>query len=440
MGTFVKLIYERMYALRGELYWVVTGQAIALVGGFTSIKILTNIMSPEGYGKLALGLAIAGMMNTLIFGPIGQVVMRFYAICDEKEGLNIYFGLLKKIHSFVILALIVFSIMVAGIIYYKIGSEWAFLIITASFFGIISGVNNTYITLQGAVRQRKIAALHQGMDVWLRTAFAVAFIFIFRNTAYVTLLGFFLGTLIVTVSQIRFSLQNEKIRLNWNIYGHDEDDKRKIFLQFISYGGQFFALAAFAAVSMYADRWILQGMNSTYEVGIYAAAFQIANAPIALLTGVIYQFILPIIFQRAGTMATKEQIESSSRLLKITIIGSSIMLLLIVVFTYFWSALIMRVLTTPAFAQYNNMLWIMALGLSFFHVAQIIFIKAQTYNKPKIILTAWIYRTASFLILGIVLASKHGVYGMATAFCLGAGIFLVAVAVATNKLELATAS
>ena len=93
-----KSIYVRVFQLRHELAWVVTGQLLAFLGGFAGIKILTNVLGPEGYGQLALGLTIAGLLNMFVYGPIGQVVLRFFSVYRERGELSIYFTILKNAH------------------------------------------------------------------------------------------------------------------------------------------------------------------------------------------------------------------------------------------------------------------------------------------------------------------------------------------------------
>jgi len=57
----------------------------------------------------------------------------------------------------------------------------------------------------------------------------------------------------------------------------------------------FVGYAAFTAVTLYADRWIIQIFAGAAAVGMYAALFQIASSPVNLLFAVINQLMVPII-------------------------------------------------------------------------------------------------------------------------------------------------
>jgi O-antigen/teichoic acid export membrane protein len=70
-------LLDRFRKLRREMGWILCGQFLGFVGGFIGIKVLTNMMGPDGYGQLALGLTIAGLFNTYAYGPVANVVAGF---------------------------------------------------------------------------------------------------------------------------------------------------------------------------------------------------------------------------------------------------------------------------------------------------------------------------------------------------------------------------
>ena len=427
----LKILLNRFAQVRREMLWVVIGQILAFSGGFAGIKILTNVMRPEDYGQLALGMTIAGLMNMFVFGPISQIVIRFFSAYHERNELSLYFYLLKKAHKVSIVFLITLAIIVGAFVYILAGSEWSLLVMMASLFGVVTGVNGSYLSLQSAIRQRKVVALHQGADAWLRPVLAVSALYLFTNSGYSALLGYLLGTFIIILSQRLFALQNNDIRSHWYGKSPDKNVERNCFKEFFAYGSSFTAFAVFAAISMYSDRWILLGLFGEREVGIYAAIYQIANAPLTLLIGMVYQLMVPIIFERAGAMTFVYQVESSTQLLRLTIMISSFMMLIVVLITFYWSESLVQILTTESFAQYHQSLWVITLGLCFHNIAQILFLKGQNYKKPRIYLPAWALRSIVFIFIGFIFTKYFGIIGMAWGFCLTSFLFLVAV-YATN--------
>lgn len=429
-------LFDRMLQARQEMTWVLTGQLLALAGGFVSIKVLTNLMGPEGYGQLALGLTIAGVLNMYVYGPVANVVARFFAAYREKRELEVYFSVLKKFHKTLGVAITILAVVAGAIADIRLGREWAFIIMLSLLFGVVGGVNASSLFLLNAIRERKVVALHQGADAWLRIGLSVTFLCLFRNTAYFALLGYLMGTFLVTVSQNVFASKNEELRRNWrkvSVNGKLEKDTSR---EFFGYAAPFLLFAGFAAISMYADRWILQGLFGERDVGIYSAIYSIANAPVTLLFTMTNQLMVPIIFERAGTMTTVEQAESTASLLRITVILATLAVLFISFVTYLFSEPIVRIFTSRAFASQHAILWVFVLGLSIFNIGQLLSIKGLYFNRPKIYLWPKGLQAGSFLLSAYFFAKQLGIMGVALALCVSSMIFLVTVLLANNRIKL----
>lgn len=442
MGSLYKLLKllkyrplaNRFAQVWQEIIWVIVGQILTFIGGFAGIKILTNVMGPEGYGKLALGMTIAGMMNMFVFGPIGQVILRFFSIYRERNELGSYFYLLKKAHKTSSVAMIIIAVLIGLIINQWVGREWALLLIMAMLFGIASGINGSFLSLQSAVRQRKVVALHQGIDACLRPVLAVVALYLFNNSGYSALIGYLFGMLIITTSQGIFALRNDEIRLHWHGKKLDKNKERDNISEFFSYGFSMTIFAGFAAVSMYSDRWILQSLLGEREVGIYVATYQIANAPIALLVGMINQFAVPVIFDRAGAMTSAEQAENSARLLRQAIALSSVVMFAVVIAAIIWGELIVKVLTTSAFAEYYKILWVVTLGIALFNIGQMLSLKGFYYNRTNVYLLPKAIQAVSFVISAFFLTKLYGVLGMALTLAFSSLLYLLAVYLVNTKI------
>lgn len=428
---------DRIIRKRAELAWVMFGQALTFLGGFVSIKILTSSLGPRGYGELALGLTIAGFLNMFVYGPIGQVVLRFFSVYQERKTLTTYFYLLKKIHLVSVLVLLFVTALSGVLVYLQIGREWALLVIVASLFGIVSGVNGSLSSLQSAIRQRKIVALHQGVDAWLRPALAFLAIYLFRNSGYFALLGFLIGTLVITFSQYWYTLKNKNIRTHWAGDVQSQAIQKKARREFMAYVSPFFLFSGFAAISMYADRWILQGLFGESKVGIYVALYQIGNAPIAFLFGLISQFMVPIIFERAGDMTNTVQAEGSSRLLYQVVFLSTILVLPIVVVSYYFGEPLVRILANADFSRHSEVLWVMVVGVSLFNIGQLLALKGLNFNRPEIYLFPKAVQAFSFLLLAYLLAKEYDLTGVAVALSGSSLLYLLMVALVNRRLEIA---
>lgn len=427
-------LLHKTRALRGELAWIILGQLLGFIAGFAGIKALTNQMGPQGYGQLALGLTIAGVMNLFVYGPVSNVVSRYFAAYRERGDLSLYFPVLRRMHGQLALLLTLLSLMAAGLVYLRVGLLWGLIVLLSCLYGIVSGVNVSFLALQSAIRQRKLVALHQGGDAWLRIALAIALVLLWGKDGSWAMLGYLGGTLLVVVSQRHFALRNGEIARNWGGSPPPMNSIMDCRREFYGYAWPFILFAVFAAVSMYADRWILQGVNGEGAVGIYAAIYQIAASPVNIFFAMVNQLMVPIVFERAADMSTETHVRDSAALLRTTIIVSTACALLITLVAACFSESLVRLITNADFARYHHLLWLTVLGLSLFNIAQLFTIKGLNHNQPRIYLWPKVCQAISFLVLGYLLAKPFPLLGVAWGVCLSSAIYLLAVVAVNRRL------
>lgn len=178
-----------------------------VLGSFVSIKTLTSSMGAAAYGQLGLGMTIAGLLNQFIYAPLSQAAFRFYSVYRERAALPTYLHVLKRMYLVLAIFVVFFCGASMAVVHTWFGAEWAWLTVAALLFGLTSGANSFFLTLNTARRIRKLVALHEGADAWLRMAGALIGLYFFGNHGYIALTGYLAGTLVVTTSQaIFFSL------------------------------------------------------------------------------------------------------------------------------------------------------------------------------------------------------------------------------------------
>ena len=161
-------------------------------------------MGPEAYGQLGLGMTIAGFLSQFVYGPLGQAVFRFYSVYRERRTLSVYFHAVVRMHVLLAVVVVIFCSASVAAVSTWVSGEWAWLTAAALLFGLISGANGFFLAANTAMRARKIVALHEGADAWLRIACAVGGLYFFGNRGFIALMGYLLGTLLVTLSQTVF--------------------------------------------------------------------------------------------------------------------------------------------------------------------------------------------------------------------------------------------
>lgn len=421
----VRVLLTKLAGIKGEFAWVITGQAIAFVGALIGVKLLTNMMPQAAYGQLALGLSISGLINMFLFGPLGQIILRYYSVSSERGEHAAYSILLRRLHGQLVLFVILMGLAVSVIVLMTAGPDWAYLTAVAVCFGIASGLLGSVQALFSAARERKLTALSQSADVWLRLLLAVLLITVASREGYWALAGYVLGSLCVLFFQLRHI--NHMMPYIKEAKAVEPVVMNRYKQEFRQFGMPFVAFAGFAVISQYADRWLLQGLIGAEEVGIYAVLYQIASAPIALLAGVVNQLIIPVVFARAGALTHSSQIGSSRHLLKFTQMGMAVAFIVAIFVAALWGKPLVAWLTNESYAIHAGILWVLALGLAMFHLAQLMVAEGLSRNSSARYFWPKFAQGLALLFSGYALTSAYGLVGMAWAFTLSSATYYLIV-------------
>jgi O-antigen/teichoic acid export membrane protein len=404
---------------------------VAFLGGLAGIKLLTNMMMPEDYGELALGLSLAGVVNLFVFGPLGQVALRFYSACRDRSNVAGYTRVLMRLHGQAFLFLAFISMPLVLFVWTWSGSSWAWLLSLALAFGISSGVQGTLLSLLGALRDRKMGAIAQGLDTWLRLGFAVVLMVWVGSQGYWAMAGYAAGSLAIVIIQLR-ALRRHGFSDERQV-NHDAQDAG-LRAEFLAYGLPFLAFAGLASISQYADRWLLQSFWSAAEVGIYAAMFQIASAPIGFLMGVATQLIIPVVFSRSGNLEDQNRTRSSQRLLKRSVMVVGSLYLLVTLIAYVWGDTLLAWLTNTDYSLNSSSLWLIVLSQALFNLAQFMVASGLSLNRPMAYFVPKLGQAASLLLLGALLVRSGGIQGMAVALLVSSSVYFIWVAAVNYRL------
>lgn len=411
--------------LRGELPWVVAAQAISFIGGFAVVKLLATSLGTEGFGYYSLCLSLAAMISLLWYGPLDQIILRYWS--DPQEDRESLFKLALSGHWLAILVLLPISLCLWGAsVLIENASSWLGVIMLASLLAIPKGMFSSTLSFHNASRNRRALFRIQTLDILSRLAMIGAFQFVGLTAIHAIILTMLSAVLPVFCS----ASGNYRTR---SIFGNFRVSTRQLSLvnlknhtKHIRYGRSFVLIGIFAAACNYADRWIILRNLTLSDVGIYSGIAQIATAPLIAITTISTQFLSPIMFSKS----TSSKLNPSWVYIALTGIYAGITLLF-----FAFSEHIVQLLLAPEFLPYHRILPALTFGLSFFYMAQIYFINAQKNERPYIIKPAWAIRSISMICLGIILTQKIGIWGLAIAIIFSSSTFLATLIFLDKTIE-----
>jgi O-antigen/teichoic acid export membrane protein len=419
--------------MSSELGWVISGQLVALLGNFASVKFLTVALGPSAYGELALGVTVASILNMFIYGPISQSILRFLPVAIEEKSLPTYIHLIKKVNIILSAFLAMAAIIMGSAVAYVVGGNWANLATLGVLFGIANGINSAFRSFQTAVRARKSAAIFQSLDVWLRLGFALAAAALINATGSWALAGYLAGGIIICVGQFVLAKQSAQLMGHWSAIPVSRPLHAEAKQRVLAYSAPFVIWAVFSTFSLFTDRWVLQALFGEREVGIYVALSQIASLPGVLLTGIITQYAVPLMFASAGSLKQRTGIDNSLKILMSIIFVIVITTIPTVAFAYCFGQNIVDLLASSEFSGRAQLLWVLVAANLIFQIGQTAALVGQILRRPDRFLPTFMVNAGATLILSVIFGKLYGVTGVAAAALISNSMYLISVLYTANN-------
>lgn len=416
----------RSHRLVKEGAWIVLGQFMMVLGSLLSVRLLTEILSSDAYGELALGMTIATLVNQIILGPLAGGITRFYAPAAEHNDLFAFLNATKRL-VFNATGMILLTILISIISLMLFARpQWIAIVTSALIFAIFSGYSAIFSGIQTAARQRATVALHQGLEPLLRLIIAVALLTWLGATSAIAMIGYAFASLLILASQIFFFRRAIDIPPSKNTQKNWGEEIWKFSWPIGTFG-------VFTWLQLASDRWALQAFSSTSEVGNYAVLYQLGYYPISLISGMLMQFIVPILYQRAGDTTDMSRNRNATKLcwqlfwITLAITGLAF---LIALYLHTW---IFQILVAKEYSTVSYLLPWMILSGGIFAAGQTLATNLQTKLKTKEMITAKI-TTASFgLIINFIGAYHFKMTGVIISGLLFSVIFLVWMIILVNR-------
>jgi len=386
---------------------------MAMSGSFVGVRILTELMTPSEFGKLALGMTAATFVQQLAMGPLASGALRYYSPSVEKSELFCYLSAVREstawITKVIVLSFLLFSLVLTITKYFG----WLPLLISVLFFAIFNGYNSIINGIQNAARHRSIVALHRGLQSWSRVLFAAAFILVFGSESYVAMTGYAVGLTLVLISQL-FFFRKIIPSDTTSILDSVKEYRDKIW----RYSWPFIIWGFFQWARVSSDRWALATFMSESDVGLYAVLLQLGYSPMSRLTVMITQLLSPIFFQRAGAADDVLRLENIQKAIFHIVLFGIIVTSIVFFMTYLSHRYIFSFLVHEKYHSVSYLLpWVLLAG-GLFAMAQISSISLTSQMKTKVLLLPKVCTCAAGVGFNFIGAYWGGIEGVVVAWIL----------------------
>jgi len=408
---------SRFKRLAKEGSWIVAGQFAAMAGALMLVRVLTERLDPAQYGRLALGLTVAGLVNQTVLGGISAGIARLYSIADERQALRAYLEDSIRLLGYATLAVVAIGLAVmAGLV--SLGyPQWLGLAAAAMAFSLLSGFNGALTGIQNAARQRAAAAFNGGLDAWLKIFLAIAMMLWLGSNSTAVVVGYCCSSLLILLLQLFMLRQLTRSRGESSGSGREH----RFLHQVWEFSWPFSAWGIFSWVQQASDRWALAGLAQQEDVGLYAVLSQLGYAPVAMLTAMAMTFLAPILYQRSGDASDHARNANVHRLVREITFSSLAVTLMAVLVAFVAHEWLFRMLVSAEYRHVSHWLPWMVMAGGIFAAGQILALQLMSEMKSA--------RMATAKIITALLGAAFNVYGARVAGIAGVVAALVAFSV-----------
>lgn len=386
--------------------WVAVGQVFSAVAALVSIRIMTELLAPEEFGKLTLLVGIAALALGLTANPRLQALIRYYpdAMREGRVGVLRATGL-RLIWPLVALAVAVLAgawVVAAP----WLGGAWYTGLLVAMLF-VTDFLRSLELSLFNAARRQRDASLIYVADAWSRPLMAAVAVLALGPNADAALAGYIAGSALVVLAM------RAAMRLEGSFERHihpagDSPGMTDLASSIRRYALPLAPIAIFGWLSGMGDRYVIAGLLSLEDAGLYAAAYGLASRPFLMLGGVVELTMRPVL-QNAVAAGNTPLIARAKATWLLIMAASAAFGVLSFVLLSDWLG---HLLLAPQYRTATALMPWIALGYALYVVSNVFSRLCYVFDDTKAVL--WL-TVAGSMIGVLILVPAIGVGGLAGA-------------------------
>jgi O-antigen/teichoic acid export membrane protein len=284
--------------LFGDAFWALFGQLASACALLAGTRVLTELVTPDIYGQVALLNGFVGLGVALFSYPFICAGMRILPECLNKGERAALFGVVARLTARAT-ALAVALLVAGGVAYGYVSHSDMGLFMLAGVLLLVTVRRELGIQLLIGERKQRGASLWQTTDSILRPLLAISLVMWGGQKAEWVLLGYIAASV---VSNTLWSL----------VLGAKPDKNRPLIItrnfrtEVWAYALPLIPMELIFWVNGLGDRYIIGYLMTAAEVGLYAATYLIINEAFNRSAMVLLRTFQPVYFQYCSQSRIKE--------------------------------------------------------------------------------------------------------------------------------------
>ncbi|HVO47242.1 MAG TPA: lipopolysaccharide biosynthesis protein [Steroidobacteraceae bacterium] len=280
-----------------EAVGLALGTSVTALGTLVGVRVLTQFLPPSGYGALSLIMGVSVLAISLVSTPLTQAAIHFYpSVATDGSPRLILQSLLRC--TIRMAPWILAGGLLAALIYMEWGGGTLTLTALATALLAADCWRAANLSLLNAARRHLRYVAWTFLDAWGRPLAGAAAVFAVGPSvtavlaAYVIvsvtlLLAFSIGLWPATANATRTPATGAP-------YGNSADLPNPLDARMWSYALPLIPLGVIGWASNLGDRYVIAGVLSVADAGLYAAVYGLASAPFMMVGGTVELALRPI--------------------------------------------------------------------------------------------------------------------------------------------------
>jgi O-antigen/teichoic acid export membrane protein len=400
---------------QSDLLPVGISQVVAALGQIIGVRLLTEALTPDVFGEIALILGVSTLATSVLIHPSMQALLRYY---PEYAHLG-RDSPVRRTALRAILANVRFALPVSiplGILAVAVSWISVPVAVLLLFLVAVDGIQMFQTSIMNASRQHYRYGAWQIAESWGRPLLAYA------ATSWLgvhpeVVLSSFIAVTAGVYGVMRYMADSAP-------GGHQDrsGDEESLLRAFRNYATPLIPLGLFGWLSGMADRYMIGGLLSAQNVGMYAAVYGLASRPILMLSSIAETSIRPVYY--SAVMRNDRQGSRRHLLIWFVMVfslGTAFCILLSLFHGEF-----AKLLLGPDFREGSYLMPWIAGGYVLFALYHIAVRVCLAHDAPHVVTATEAGRAVLALAIGFLLIKMYGVYGAAIAVPIYCGVQLVA--------------
>lgn len=392
-----------------DAMWTAGGQLVSAVAFLASVRIMTEILSPDEFGRLALMLGVSALALGLSATPRLQALMRYYPDWWRTGEI----GALRKTGGEVVGRTVLFSaaVILCGWFTYTalFGGQWYVGLLIATIL-IVDSIRSFELSLFNAARRQRDAALLLAADAWSRPLLAIAVITSAGASATAALAGYAAGsTLVIAIIRLAMPLEGSATRNTPAPLGgfFPPRTDAQLAQAIRRYAFPLAPLAIFGWFSGVGDRYVIAGLLNMHDAGLYAAVYGLASRPFLMLSGIIELTLRPVLYDAIAARNGKLIKQSKRALVIASVMGGAAGVFGFALLSDF----VGQLLLAPEYRNATDLMPWVALGYAFYGLSNVFSRFCYAFDDTKAVLILTVAGTLSGLAVLVTTLHLGGLAG-----------------------------